>query len=134
MALNIDFLYSKDECVCDRWFPHTYQTWHNDWDGRVGHVMAIVRVPDLGPSELYLRWWFIAAKRFLLADATYTDPRTTQMPVEWLDQMMGDEEVPDGGHHRIRHMPKGVVGGRHRRGGEVGEVVLLAVVELTEEG
>ncbi|MED6190802.1 hypothetical protein PIB30_109556, partial [Stylosanthes scabra] len=45
-------------------------------------VLAIHRVDDPGASELYLRWWFLAGKRFLGADAAHADVRLTQLPVE----------------------------------------------------
>ncbi|MED6161823.1 hypothetical protein PIB30_064361 [Stylosanthes scabra] len=52
------------------------------WDARAEHVLAIHRVDDPGASELYLRWWFLAGKRFLGADAAHADVRLTQLPVE----------------------------------------------------
>ncbi|MED6215587.1 hypothetical protein PIB30_115135, partial [Stylosanthes scabra] len=60
--VNIDFLHSKDGRGGDRWFPHTYQTWHGMWDARAERVLGIQRVADPGASELYLRWWFLAGK------------------------------------------------------------------------
>ncbi|MED6176027.1 hypothetical protein PIB30_084038 [Stylosanthes scabra] len=80
--VNIDFLHSKDGRGGDRWFPQTYQTWHGMWDARAERVLAIHRVDDPGASELYLRWWFLAGKRFLRADAAHADVRLTQLPVE----------------------------------------------------
>ncbi|MED6140219.1 hypothetical protein PIB30_091088 [Stylosanthes scabra] len=80
LPLNIDFLHSKDGRGGDRWFPATYQTWHGDWDSREEHVIVIDRVPDPGPSDLYLRWWFMAGKRFLSGDAAHADHRMTQVP------------------------------------------------------
>ncbi|MED6179022.1 hypothetical protein PIB30_113142, partial [Stylosanthes scabra] len=72
----------KDGRGGDRWFPHTYQTWHGMWDARVERVLGIQRVADPGASELYLRWWFLAGKRFLCGDAVHGDVRMTQVPGE----------------------------------------------------
>ncbi|MED6224823.1 hypothetical protein PIB30_087818, partial [Stylosanthes scabra] len=77
--VNIDFLHSKDGRGGDRWFPHTYQTWHGMWDARAERVLGIHRVADPGASELYLRWWFLAGKRFLCSDAAHVDVRMTQV-------------------------------------------------------
>ncbi|MED6151680.1 hypothetical protein PIB30_084726 [Stylosanthes scabra] len=52
------------------------------WDARAERVLAIHRVDDPGASELYLRWWFLAGKRFLCVDATHVDARMTQVPGE----------------------------------------------------
>ncbi|MED6141513.1 hypothetical protein PIB30_104167, partial [Stylosanthes scabra] len=72
----------KDGRGGDRWFPHTYQTWHGMWDARPERVLGIHRVADPGASELYLRWWFLAGKRFLCGDAAHVDVRMTQVPGE----------------------------------------------------
>ncbi|MED6166498.1 hypothetical protein PIB30_109932, partial [Stylosanthes scabra] len=50
--VNIDFLHSKDGRGGDKWFPHTYQTWHGMWDARAERVLGIQRVADPGASEL----------------------------------------------------------------------------------
>ncbi|MED6134905.1 hypothetical protein PIB30_041233 [Stylosanthes scabra] len=51
--VNIDFLHSKDGRGGDRWFPHTYQTWHGMWDARAERVLGIHRVADPEASELF---------------------------------------------------------------------------------
>ncbi|MED6226820.1 hypothetical protein PIB30_107494 [Stylosanthes scabra] len=52
------------------------------WDARAERVLSIQRVADPGASELYLRWWFLAGKRFLCGDAAHGDVRMTQVPGE----------------------------------------------------
>ncbi|MED6184577.1 hypothetical protein PIB30_048724 [Stylosanthes scabra] len=52
------------------------------WDARAERVLGIHRVADQGASELYLRWWFLAGKRFLCVDAAHVDVRMTQVPGE----------------------------------------------------
>ncbi|MED6108336.1 hypothetical protein PIB30_022926 [Stylosanthes scabra] len=100
--VNIDLLHSKDGRGGDRWFPHTYQIWHGMWDSRGDRVMVIHRVDDPGASELYIRWWFLAGKRFLCGDAVHPDSRMTQVPVEASQRiptapqpMMQVDDVPD---------------------------------------
>ncbi|MED6227224.1 hypothetical protein PIB30_111373, partial [Stylosanthes scabra] len=44
--VNIDFLHSKDGRGGDRWFPHTYQTWHGMWDARAERVLGIHRAME----------------------------------------------------------------------------------------
>ncbi|MED6211162.1 hypothetical protein PIB30_070996 [Stylosanthes scabra] len=92
----------KDGRGGDRWFPHTYQTWHCMWDARAEHVLVIHRVDDPGVSELYLRWWFLARKRFLCVDAAHVDGQITQVPVEASQRvptahepMLRVDDVPD---------------------------------------
>ncbi|MED6191699.1 hypothetical protein PIB30_003044 [Stylosanthes scabra] len=67
--------------------------------------MVIHRVDDPGASELYMRWWFLAGKRFLCGDAVHTDSRMTQVPVEASQRiptapqpMMQVDDVPDRRH------------------------------------
>ncbi|MED6112327.1 hypothetical protein PIB30_060682 [Stylosanthes scabra] len=85
--MNIDFLHNKDGRGGDRWFPNTYQTWHAIWDAREEHVMIIPRFLDSGPSEVYLRWWFLIGKRFLSGDAAPPDARLMQVSMV--------DDVPD---------------------------------------
>ncbi|MED6217430.1 hypothetical protein PIB30_017677 [Stylosanthes scabra] len=102
--VNIDFLHSKDDRGRDRWFPDAYASWGAGEE----HVLVIPGVDDPGPSELYLRWWFMAGKRFLSEDAAHAYLRLTQLPVElrvgtrstardwqWLSQAMEDIEGAD---------------------------------------
>ncbi|MED6223568.1 hypothetical protein PIB30_075256 [Stylosanthes scabra] len=135
--LNIDFLHAKDARGGDR---------HEQ-------TFVVEEAQDPGPSAEYLRWWYLAGKRYLApADAFYPRPpdeipveafqrvaetpqatqvdnvpdnrrqdrrrmvgtRTTARDWQWLDQMMGDEEVA--APRRVRRMPEG--GGR--RGGRGG--------------
>ncbi|MED6203164.1 hypothetical protein PIB30_112884, partial [Stylosanthes scabra] len=51
-------------------------------DGSLTRTRHGMRVADPGASELYLRWWFLAGKRFLCGDAAHGDVRMTQVPGE----------------------------------------------------
>ncbi|MED6154508.1 hypothetical protein PIB30_113168 [Stylosanthes scabra] len=51
-------------------------------DGSLTRTRHGMRVADPGASELYLRWWFLAGKRFLCGDAANGDVRMTQVPGE----------------------------------------------------
>ncbi|MED6214984.1 hypothetical protein PIB30_108808 [Stylosanthes scabra] len=72
------------------------------WDARAERVLGIHRVADPGASELYLRWWFLAGKRFLCGDAAHVDVRMTQVPGEASQRvprahepLMRVDDVPD---------------------------------------
>ncbi|RYQ83570.1 hypothetical protein Ahy_B10g102305 [Arachis hypogaea] len=73
-ASNIDWLHAKDGRGGDRWFPSYYQVWHLSWQNRIDAVLTIPRVPDLGPSVDFLRWW----TEWLL-DSMIADPRTEEI-------------------------------------------------------
>ncbi|MED6147506.1 hypothetical protein PIB30_044615 [Stylosanthes scabra] len=79
------------------------------WDAREERVMVIHRVDDLGASDLCLRWWFLAGKRFLCVDAAHVDARMTQVPVEASQRvpsahepMLRVDDVPDNRHPERR--------------------------------
>ncbi|MED6223931.1 hypothetical protein PIB30_078930 [Stylosanthes scabra] len=138
-------------------FLLTYQLWHGLWASRDDQTFVVEEAQDPGPSAEYLRWWYLAGKRYLApANAFYSMPpdeipaeafqrvaetpqatqvddvpdnrrqdrrrmvgtRTTARDWQWLDQMMGEEEVA--APRRFRGMPDG--GGRRgsRGGGRSG--------------
>ncbi|MED6163596.1 hypothetical protein PIB30_081508 [Stylosanthes scabra] len=75
--LNIDFLHAKDGRGGDRWFPTTYQLWHGLWASRHEQTFVVEEAQDPGPSAEYLRWWYLAGKRYLApADAFYREVLT----------------------------------------------------------
>ncbi|MED6200092.1 hypothetical protein PIB30_081932 [Stylosanthes scabra] len=82
--------------------------------------MVIDRVPDLGPSKLRLRWWFLEGKRFLSGNAPLADSKMTQVPVEAsqrvLTQALEEGQNPDVPPHRIRRTPESAIGDRRHRG------------------
>ncbi|XP_072054186.1 serine/threonine-protein phosphatase 7 long form homolog [Arachis hypogaea] len=68
LALNIDFLMSKDGRGGDRWFPSYLQKWHLHWDTRQESVLRFDVVANPGPSHEFLEWWSQHGKRFLSLD------------------------------------------------------------------
>ncbi|XP_025605335.1 protein MAIN-LIKE 1-like [Arachis hypogaea] len=50
LALNIDFLMSKDGRGGDRWFPYALQSWHLHWVACADHVLRFDVVADPEPS------------------------------------------------------------------------------------
>ncbi|RYR51193.1 hypothetical protein Ahy_A06g026235 [Arachis hypogaea] len=79
-ALNIEYLYGKDDMDGDRWFSTYYRTWHQHWGKQVRSVLSLQRVADPGPSAEYLDWWYRVAHRILSPGIVFTDTRSTQVP------------------------------------------------------
>ncbi|MED6156665.1 hypothetical protein PIB30_016402 [Stylosanthes scabra] len=80
--LNINFLHARDGRGIDRWWPQHYQIWHGLWATRFAQVLEVVQSNDLGPSTDFLRWRYLAGKRYLVqADAFHQLP-PNEIPVE----------------------------------------------------
>ncbi|RYR14585.1 hypothetical protein Ahy_B04g071202 [Arachis hypogaea] len=101
-ALNIDFLMSKDGRGGDRWFPAQYADWHVHWQERAEHILQFDIVPDPGPSQDFLTWWYQHEKRFLSPEMLLGDPRGIPIPDEATQRGAGRlpdmdrvEDVPD---------------------------------------
>ncbi|MED6150262.1 hypothetical protein PIB30_070752 [Stylosanthes scabra] len=85
--VNIDWLHARDGKEGDMWFPSVYQTWHGLWDSRHDHTFTVEEVQDPGPSADYLRWWFLAWKRYLApVDAFFPRP-LDEIPSEAFDRV-----------------------------------------------
>ncbi|MED6122477.1 hypothetical protein PIB30_040207 [Stylosanthes scabra] len=113
--LNIDFLHAKDGRGGDRWFPTTYQLWHVLWASRHDQTFVVEEAQDPGPSAEYLRWWYLAAKRYLAHDDAFHPRPADEIPAEAFQRMMGEEDEV-AAPRRVRRMPEG--GGRRgSRGG-----------------
>ncbi|RYR53219.1 hypothetical protein Ahy_A06g028228 [Arachis hypogaea] len=82
LALNIDFLMSKDGRGGDRWFPYALQSWHLHWVACADHVLRFDVVADPEPSHEFLEWWSQHGKRFLSLEMYLGDPRAVPIPVE----------------------------------------------------
>ncbi|MED6222205.1 hypothetical protein PIB30_062131 [Stylosanthes scabra] len=77
----------------------TYQSWHGRWASRHEQTFTVVEVQDPGPSANYLRWWYLAARRFLAPnDAFYPRP-PDEIPPETIqriaDTPVGGNQVDD---------------------------------------
>ncbi|MED6224752.1 hypothetical protein PIB30_087164 [Stylosanthes scabra] len=108
--LNIDWLHARDGRGGDRWFPTTYQSWHGRWDSRHEQTFTVVEVQNPGPSAGYLRWWFLAARRFLAsADAFYPRP-PDEIPPEAIQRVA---DTPVGGN-QVDDVPDNRSPGRRR--------------------
>ncbi|MED6162160.1 hypothetical protein PIB30_067728 [Stylosanthes scabra] len=64
--LNIDFMHAKDGRGSDQWWPQKYQCWHGLWASRFAQLFEVAQAEDPGPSVDFLRWWFLAGKRYLV--------------------------------------------------------------------
>ncbi|QHN95510.1 uncharacterized protein DS421_18g610320 [Arachis hypogaea] len=95
VALNIDFLMSKDGRGGDRWFPLTLQSWHIHWSDRAQHVLQFDIVPDTGPSHEYLDWWYQHGRRFLSPELILGDPRAAAIPAQAIERGPGRVLVMD---------------------------------------
>ncbi|RYQ96511.1 hypothetical protein Ahy_B08g092285 [Arachis hypogaea] len=84
LAINIDFLLSKDGRGPTRWFPEVFTTWHQCWDERRQSVLSFQLVPDPRPSAEYFDCWFRVARRFLTHDRLLIYPRAGEVPVDAL--------------------------------------------------
>ncbi|MED6178747.1 hypothetical protein PIB30_110558, partial [Stylosanthes scabra] len=80
--LNIDFLHAKDGRGGDRWFPTTYQLWHGLWASRHDQTFVVEEAQDPGPSAEYLRWWYLAGKRYLAPAGAFHPRPPDEIPAE----------------------------------------------------
>ncbi|MED6215163.1 hypothetical protein PIB30_110686, partial [Stylosanthes scabra] len=108
--LNIDFLHAKDGRGGDRWFPTTYQLWHGLWASRHDQTFVVEEAQDPGPSAEYLRWWYLAGKRYLApADAFHPRP-PDEIPAEAFQRVAETpqatqvDDVPDNRRQDRRRM------------------------------
>ncbi|MED6201077.1 hypothetical protein PIB30_091429 [Stylosanthes scabra] len=108
--LNIDFLHAKDERGGDRWFPTTYQLWHGIWASRHDQTFVVEEAQDPGPSAEYLRWWYLAAKRYLAHDDAFHPRPADEIPAEAFQRVAETpqatqvDDVPDNRCQDRRHM------------------------------
>ncbi|MED6166682.1 hypothetical protein PIB30_111715, partial [Stylosanthes scabra] len=108
--LNIDWLHARDGRGGDRWFPTTYQSWHGRWDSRHEQTFTVVEVQDPGPSAGYLRWWFLAARRFLAPDDAFYPRPPDEIPPEAIQRVA---DTPVGGN-QVDDVPDNRRPGRRR--------------------
>ncbi|MED6149264.1 hypothetical protein PIB30_060702 [Stylosanthes scabra] len=78
--LNIDFLHAKDGHGIDRWYPTTYR--QGLWATRFAQTFEVTQVDDPGPSADLLRWWFLAGKRYLVAEDAFHQLPPNEIPME----------------------------------------------------
>ncbi|RYQ92822.1 hypothetical protein Ahy_B09g099070 [Arachis hypogaea] len=118
LALNIEYLHSKDGRGGDRWFLTYYRTWHQHWDEQVRSVLRITFVdprPTQVPNDAILRGSSQAPTRVPASDMPDNrrverrrciGRRATDHEWRWLDDMMQEEQVggDDGGQvdHHLR--------------------------------
>ncbi|MED6147195.1 hypothetical protein PIB30_041849 [Stylosanthes scabra] len=69
--LNMDFMHAKGGRGNDQWFPQTYQRWHGLWASRFAQLFGIAQLDDTGPSAVFLWWWILAARRYLVPAGLY---------------------------------------------------------------
>nr|XP_025628800.1 protein MAIN-LIKE 2-like [Arachis hypogaea] len=105
LALNIDFLMSKDGRGGHRWFPSHLAYWHLHWQERSVHILQFDIVADPGPSHDFLAWWHQHGKRFLSPEMYLGDPRGIPIPDEATQRGAGRvpemdlvHDVPDRRH------------------------------------
>ncbi|MED6166800.1 hypothetical protein PIB30_112951, partial [Stylosanthes scabra] len=108
--LNIDWLHARDGRGGDRWFPTTYQSWHGRWDSRHEQTFTVVEVQDPGPLAGYLRWWFLAARRFLAPDDAFYPRPPDEIPPEAIQRVA---DTPVGGN-QVDDVPDNRRPGRRR--------------------
>ncbi|MED6107127.1 hypothetical protein PIB30_011142 [Stylosanthes scabra] len=100
-ALNIDFLHAKDGRGSDQWFPHTFQRWHALWVTRFQQLLEVVQSADPGPTADFIRWWILAAKRYLVPADRFHQLPPDEIPVEATQRQSGPHSArPD-----VPHVP-----------------------------
>ncbi|MED6134583.1 hypothetical protein PIB30_038298 [Stylosanthes scabra] len=48
-----------------------YQRWHGLWASRVAQLFDVAESDDSGPFAVFLQWWFLAARRYLVPVGPY---------------------------------------------------------------
>ncbi|MED6162859.1 hypothetical protein PIB30_074414 [Stylosanthes scabra] len=66
----------------DRWYPTTYQCWYGLWATRFAQIFEVAKANNLGPSADFLRWWFLAGKRYLAAEDAFHHFPPDEIPIE----------------------------------------------------
>ncbi|MED6189351.1 hypothetical protein PIB30_095154 [Stylosanthes scabra] len=85
-------------------------SWHGRWASRHEQTFTVVEVQDPGPSADYLRWWYLAARKFLAPDdAIYPRP-LDEIPPEAIQRVA---DTPVGGN-QVDDVPDNRRPGRRR--------------------
>ncbi|MED6183240.1 hypothetical protein PIB30_036129 [Stylosanthes scabra] len=102
IGLNIDFLHVKDERGSDQWWHKKYQIWHGLWASRFAQLYEVAQTEDSGPSADFLRWWFLAGKRYLVPAGPFHLLPADDIPVDVTQRQSAPhpqrtqvEDVPD---------------------------------------
>ncbi|MED6121858.1 hypothetical protein PIB30_033973 [Stylosanthes scabra] len=66
LALNIEFLHSRDEQGSDQRFSQTYQRRHALWVTMFEQLFEVVQSADPDPTTNFIQWWILAAMRYLV--------------------------------------------------------------------
>ncbi|MED6106157.1 hypothetical protein PIB30_002048 [Stylosanthes scabra] len=83
----------------DQWFPQKYQCGHRFWASRFAQLFEVAQSNDPGPSADFLRWWYLATRRYLVPAGPNHHLPANEIPVEATQRLLAPDPerlaVPD---------------------------------------